>query len=297
MTSLWILEFCASLLSEGPDASLLSPIRFNQMKDGMSTVLVPTTLFQRYEIVNLAVAEADAKMAEAENDVGFDDAMDVLEAEEAIIDLVGELIDAPQLEVRVRRQTLKFQGIDPIPKVAAKRGRASEKKDSGPAKRPPRIKQLPSGVVSRIGSIDPRTGIKYSREMYAPQMAGNSIRSAVDTAAAVSSAVALSEARHTLELLKAAHVSELRALQILLDVANDQLKDATMLKDKAVAAAKLKERSICAEKVKIATYDGMNAAVRLMNKKEVRSSSSGASGSCSVRKAPVSPLSPGYESE
>ena len=139
-----------------------------------------------------------------------------------------------------------------------------------------RHKPLPPGGVSRIGSVSERGAI-YKRNPYAKRalMPTVSEISALQVAAASSNAaaVAAAVASSTEAGLKASITvleNQVVALQKIIDSEPDRLNGA-------VAAARLKERSKAGEQSMLSFREGLNAAMRISNNKEVRSEGSSSS--------------------
>lgn len=276
--------FC--LTDNGTD-NLISPIRLAKVRGGTAD-LMPTSLIQRYRNSEAELEELE-ELAELAGG-GLGESMQGVEENEQdgeFDELLDEAFGAEPRKARERKQAVPFEAAPDAARPKKRPASASVEA------RPP--KKIPSdGNISRIASFNPRTKQPYVRDSYNIKAAGHAIAAGVN--ASVAAAVELSEARNKLKLQEVEHHNALATLQGQLDVANASLQDADVKLFKAVAAAKLKERSRSAIREKAATYDGMNAAVRLMKQKEIRTSSSAAgSGSGSIRKppSPVSPVSSG----
>ena len=275
--------FC--ITSSMPMDDMISPLRLQLMHDGKAKLIV-TSLANRYIPEAEVVDVEEVEEVEGGEEGGEEGGGGVEEEEEE-----GEGEEEEEAEVaapkRQRRKALQFEAA-----VDSVRCKSKAVVDAKPGvKRAPRKKPVPAGCVSRLDKIDPRTGDLYKREAY--NMAGAAIRKPETvTASAVASAMLISEARHELELKLQARESEIGSLNLQLQAAKEELKCFGVKLDKAVAAAKLKERSKVAEAVKMATYDGMNAAIRLMNKKEVKSSSDTSSAHKLPKNKVVTPPSP-----
>jgi len=130
----------------------------------------------------------------------------------------------------------------------------------------PRTKQLPSGAVSRIGQPDPRKpGFFFTREAYNSGATGGGALQNAQVATALQTS--------TLTQQIAVLVGEKAVLSEKLTSLTAQLASAATAQIVAVSNAQLEERSEGARLVLSAFQDGMNAAQRLMHKKEVRPSS------------------------
>ena len=137
-------------------------------------------------------------------------------------------------------------------------------------KRAPRKKQLQPGSVSRIGQPDPRNpGQFFRREAYAASGSGNALRTGTVQAETIqASADAADAAKKIIEL-----TVENQLLRKEVASLTSQQADAAAAQTLAVSTAQLLAHGSAASAINDAFQNGMNAAMRIMQKKEVKPSS------------------------
>jgi len=257
-----IFSLSDAAMIDAPD--MLSPLRRQAMVDG-SAILVRSALFPRYPAPR-------AKPKEPEVVVELEPVQEELvDAEENGETLMSEYEDEddedPPSEHLDRLEELPRLRRIPKPKLArieSSIAKGVKKKAISKAARAPRVKQLPDGQTSRLGQPDGRGGV-YSREKYAASSAISGMQKGAGLAAA--------EQANTAAIATAARISALMIEVATLKeqgVAKDaQLAAAATHEISAVQQARLEERNATATMVQSSFQQGLNAAVRLMQQKEI----------------------------
>ena len=261
------LESRILTLADDAQHMVLSPLR-KSLEDG-SAVLIRTTLHQRTAdavveaqmVEPVALSEHVEPMAEEEDDAHI---VSEREEEEEVVPPQDVVVQLPP--VRVRTQTVRSPPVkaSPIKKKKPMLAMKAAKKVPFTAnmKQPPAQSASSSG--SRIGQFNPRSGVIYTREPYATKYTAPA--SALKVAASGMSdeaALAMAEKYSVLKVENATLKERVTSLE-------GQLIAKDILMVKSVQSAKLRERQAVSHELRASYQEGLNDAVRLMSKKEIK---------------------------
>ena len=257
--------------SDEPPHLLLSPQR-KALKDG-SAVCVRTTLNAQTVTKAVPVARVAQEvpiLATVQEEVEeMHNALDDIDEQDDSSDehlLTDD--DEPLPAVRVRKPTVQPTVPSPIKKKAKPSyamkaaGKANHLLKYPPGSGPKAASSSSSNNSSRIGQINPRTGTCWSREPYATKYTApaSALKGAAqDTAPDVGMMALVNELK-----VENAQLKE-RVLSLELQA---QAKDILMVK--SIQSARLKERQAVSHELRASYQEGLNDAVRLMSKKEIK---------------------------